>query len=159
MPSRRSFLKGISAAVLTTHQASRAVAQNTVPGSMPGSGSKGFMLMNRIGPSSAELYIANADGTGERRLLQDPVFEHNACFTADRKSVVFTSERNGPGQSDIFRARLDGTGIEPLVTGPSVDDAASLSPDGVHLAFVSTRNGSRANIWAPGLRRGQLRNL
>ena len=97
MPSRRSFLKGMSAAVLTTRQASRAVAQNTVPGSMPGSGSKGIMLMNRIGPSSAELYIANADGTGERQLLQDPVFEHNACVTPDGKSVVFTSERNGPG--------------------------------------------------------------
>jgi len=120
MPSRRSFLKGMSAAALTTHQASRAVAQNTVPGSMPDSGSKGIMLMNRIGPSSAELYIADADGTGERQLLQDPVFEHNACFTPDGKSVVFTSERNGPGQSDIFRARLDGTGTEPLVVRPWV---------------------------------------
>jgi len=159
MPSRRSFLKGMSAAALTTHQASRAVAQNTVPGSMPDSGSKGIMLMNRIGPSSAELYIADADGTGERQLLQDPVFEHNACFTPDGKSVVFTSERNGPGQSDIFRARLDGTGTEPLVTGPAVDDAAALSPDGARLAFVSTRNGYRANIWVLDLQRGQLRNL
>src|SRR6476620_7131718 len=105
MTSRRSFLQGISAAALTVHQVCEALAQEAVSGSTPGSGSKGFMLMNRIGPSSAELYIANADGTGERRLLQDPVFEHNACFTADRKSVVFTSERNGPGQSDIFRAR------------------------------------------------------
>src|SRR6478735_2684263 len=159
MPSRRSFLKGISAAVLTTNQASRAVAQNTVPGSMPGSGSKGIMLMNRIGPSSAELYIADADGTGERKLLQDPVFEHNACFSPDGKSVVFTSERNGPGQSDIFRAHLDGTGTEPLVTGPAVDDAAALSPDGARLAFVSTRNGYRANIWVLDPQRGQLRNL
>ena len=159
MPSRRSFLKGMSAAVLTAHQASRAVAQNTVSGSVPGSGSNGIMLMNRIGPSSAELYLANADGTGERKLLQDPVFEHNACFSPDGKSVVFTSERNGPGQSDIFRARLDGTGTEPLVTGPAVDDAAALSPDGARLAFVSTRNGYRANIWVLDLQRGQLRNL
>jgi Tol biopolymer transport system component len=159
MPSRRSFLKGMSAVVLTAHQASRAVAQNTVSGSVPGSGSNGIMLMNRIGPSSAELYIVNADGTGERKLLQDPVFEHNACFGPDGKSVVFTSERNGPGQSDIFRARLDGTGTEPLVTGPAVDDAAALSPDGARLAFVSTRNGYRANIWVLDLQRGQLRNL
>ena len=159
MPSRRSFVKGMSAAVLTARQASRAVAQNTVSGSVPGSGSNGIMLMNRIGPSSAELYLANADGTGERKLLQDPVFEHNACFGPDGKSVVFTSERNGPGQSDIFRARLDGTGTEPLVTGPAVDDAAALSPDGARLAFVSTRNGYRANIWVLDLQRGQLRNL
>ena len=66
MPSRRSFLKGMSAAVLTAHQASRAVAQNAAPVSKPGSGLNGIMLMNRIGPSSADLYIANADGSGER---------------------------------------------------------------------------------------------
>ena len=110
------------------------------------------MLMNRIGPSSAELYIANADGTGERKFLQNPVFEHNACFTPDGKSVLFTSERNGPGQSDVFQARLDGIGIEPLVTGPAVDDAAVLSPDGKRLAFVSTETAtgriSGCSIWS-----------
>ena len=115
--------------------------------------------MNRIGPSSSDLYIANADGTGERKLLQNSVFEYNASFAPDGKSVVFTSERNGDGQSDVFRARLDGTGIEPVVTGPAVDDAAVLSPDGTRLAFVSTRNGYRANIWVLDLKSGQLRNL
>ena len=115
--------------------------------------------MNRIGPSSSDLYIANADGTGERKLLQNSVFEYNASFAPDGKSVVFTSERNGDGQSDIFRARIDGTGIEPVVTHPAVDDAAVLSPDGTRLAFVSTRNGYRANIWVLDLKSGQLRNL
>jgi len=61
------------------------------------------MLMNRIGPSASELYIANADGTGERKFLQNSVFEHNASFAPDGKSVLFTSERNGAGQSDVFR--------------------------------------------------------
>ena len=115
--------------------------------------------MNRIGPSSSDLYIASADGTGERKLLQDPLFEYNASFASDGKGIVFTSERNGPGQSDIFRARLDGTGIEPLVTHPAVDDAAVLSPDGTRLALVSTRHGYRANIWLLELSTGQMRNL
>ncbi len=148
--NRREFLSAIPAAVLLAHPSSAALGQTA---------KKGVMLMNRIGPSSAELYIANADGTGERKFLQNPFFEYNACFSADGKSVLFTSERNGPGQSDIFRARLDGTGIEPVVTGPAVDDAAALSPDGTRLAFVSTRNGYRANIWVLDFERGQLRNL
>ena len=88
-----------------------------------------------------------------------PVFEYNASFSPDGKSVLFTSERNGAGQSDVFRARLDGTGIEPFVTHPAVDDAAVLSPDGTRLAFVSTRNGYRANIWVLDLSSGQMRNL
>jgi len=117
------------------------------------------MLMNRIGPSSSELYVANADGTGERKFLQNSMFEYNACFSPDGKSVVFTSERNGDGQSDIFRCRSDGTDVQPIVTGPSVDDACALSSDGTRLAFVSTRNGYRANIWVLDLRRGDMRNL
>ena len=31
----------------------------------------GVMLMNRIGPSASTLHIANADGSGERRLFAD----------------------------------------------------------------------------------------
>ena len=159
MINRRKFLVGISATSLAAHQTQRALAQGATPTTGVGVGKKGVMLMNRIGPSSSELYIANADGTSERKLLQNSVFEYNASFSADGKSVMFTSERNGPGQSDVFRARLDGTGVESLVTHPAVDDAAVLSPDGAHLAFVSTRNGYRANIWVLDLSSGQMRNL
>ena len=102
--------------------ASEAVAQ-TSKGSLK---KKGVLLMNRVGPSSAELYIADADGTNERKFLNDSRFEYNASFASDGRNVVFTSERNGQGNSDVFRARLDGTGVIPLVTSPSVDDAAVL---------------------------------
>ena len=116
------------------------------------------MLMNRIAPSSSDLYTANADGSSERKFLDTPAFDYNATFAADGQSIVFTSERNGDGNSDVFRCRVDGTGIQPLVTGPAVDDAAVLSPDG-RLAFVSTRNGYRANVWVMDLRSGAMRNL
>lgn len=156
MISRRNLLKGFSAIGVMTHQVSQAMAQGAIPGAA-GAGKKGVMLMNRIGPSSSDLYIANADGSGERKLLQNAVFEYNASFAPDGPSVVFTSERNGAGQSDIFRARIDGSGVEPLVTGPAVEDAAALSPDGTRLAFVSTRNGYRANIWVLDLKGSQAR--
>src|SRR6266567_1463697 len=123
-----------------------------------GGGRKGVMLMNRIAPSSSDLYIANVDGSDERKFLDTPAFDYNATFAADGQSVVFTSERNGDGNSDVFRCRVDGTGIQPLVTGPAVDDAAVLSADR-RLAFVSTRNGYRANVWVTDLRNGAMRNL
>jgi len=129
------------------------VAENTAAGG----GRKGVMLMNRIAPSSSDLYIANVDGSGERKFLDTPAFDYNATFAADGQSIVFTSERNGDGNSDVFRCRVDGRGIQPLVTGPAVDDAAVLSPDG-RLAFVSTRNGHRANVWVMDLS-GTMRNL
>lgn len=120
---------------------------------------KGVMLMNRIGPSASDLFVASADGSNERKLLEDPVFEYHASFAANGNSLVFTSERNGDGQSDVFQSRLDGTGIKPLVESISVDDAAALSPDGSKLAFVSTRDGYRANIWLLDLKSGNTRNL
>jgi Tol biopolymer transport system component len=158
MINRRSLLKGISALGMAAHHVSQAAARDA-SSSTKDAQKKGVMLMNRIGPSSSDLYIANADGTGERKFLQNAMFEYSASFAPDGKSVVFTSERNGAGQSDVFRARHDGTGIEPLVAGPAVEDAAVLSPDGTRLAFVSTRNGYRANIWLLDLKSGQLRNL
>jgi Tol biopolymer transport system component len=114
--------------------------------------------MNRIAPSTSDLYTANADGSSERKFLDTPAFDYNATFAADGQSIVFTSERNGDGNSDVFRCRVDGTGIQPLVTDPAVDDAAVLSSDG-KLAFVSTRDGYRANVWVMDLSSGAMRNL
>ena len=37
------------------------------------------MLMNRIGPSSAEMYIADADGAGSESSC-GTYLRHNACF-------------------------------------------------------------------------------
>ena len=148
--NRREFLSTIPAGVLLAAQPARPIAQST---------NRGVMLMNRIGPSISELYIADLDGTNERKFLAAPTFDYHPSYSPDGKWVVFTSERNGDGQSDIFRCRPDGTGIESLVDGSSVDDAGVLSPDGSRLAFVSTRDGYKANIWTLELATRRLRNL
>jgi Tol biopolymer transport system component len=159
MINRRNLLKGLSAAALTGHHARQAFAQGAVPGSLPATGKKGVMLMNRIGPSASELYIANSDGTGERKFLADSVFDYHASYSADGRSIVFTSERAGPGQADIYRAPLDGSAVEQLTDSEAVDDQAALSPDGTKIAFVSTREGYKANIWILDLKTRRLRNL
>src|SRR5260370_36359650 len=124
--NRRRFLMGIPMAILAFQLASGAPAEGR---------KKGVMLMNRIGRSASELYIANADGTDEHKLLQNSVFDYHASFSADGKWIVFTSERDGFGQANIYRAHSDGTGIERLIGDPAVDDAAALSPDGSRVAF------------------------
>jgi Tol biopolymer transport system component len=122
-------------------------------------GEKGVMLMNRIGPSASELYVARADGTGERKLFSQPGFDFHASFSADGQWIIFTSERNGLGQADIYRAHPDGTGVERLTDSPAVDDQGALSPDGTTLAFVSSRETRTANIWLLDLNSRALRNL
>ena len=69
---------------------------------------KGVLLMNRIGPSKVELFVANADGTDERKLFPSASLDYNASFSPDGRWIVFTSERSGLGQGDIYRVRPDG---------------------------------------------------
>jgi Tol biopolymer transport system component len=159
MISRRNLLKGFSAVALTAHQVSHAIGQDARPRSVLGPGKKGVMLMNRIGPSSSELYIANSDGASERKLLRESLFDYHASYSADGKWIVFTSERAGLGQADIYRARSEGAEIERLTDNEAVDDQAALSPDGTLVAFVSTRGTYKANIWILDLKTKQLRNL
>ena len=127
---------------------------------LPAPGKKGVMLMNRIGPSSSELYVANIDGSNERKLLgNNSRFDYHASFSPDGQWITFTSERNGDGNSDLYRCRADGSGLEKLVATPSVEDAGVLSPDASKVAWVSTANGYTTNVWVMDLTTGEQRNL
>src|SRR5215813_5958244 len=123
---------------------------------LPMSG-KHRILMNRIGPCAADLFIAKADGTSERKLLSTSEFDYNASFSPDGKWIVFTSERNG--SSDIYRVRVGGSGLERLTDDPAYDDQAALSPDGKQLAFVSSRGSGSNDIWVLDLTTRKSRNL
>ncbi|KAJ5711146.1 dipeptidyl peptidase IV/CD26 N-terminal domain-containing protein [Penicillium malachiteum] len=143
----------------------RSLPSSTVPASgtpNPSSGAadtKGIFLMNRIAPGTSKLYISNADGSNERELLSDPVFEYHASFSPDREWITFTSERNGDGNADIYRVRPNGSDLEPLVTTPYVEDSVIVSPNGRHAAYVSTTNNMKANIWIRDLITGDKWNV
>ena len=106
---------------------------------------KDTILVNRIGPSASELFVASGDGSGERKLFAETGFDYDASFSTDGKWIVFTSERKGA--ADIYRVRPDGTGLEQLTSNAGFNDAAARSPDGTELVFISTRNSGSANIW------------
>ena len=117
------------------------------------------MLMNRLGPSAMALYVANADGSGERPLLNSSGFDYNASFSPDGQWIVFTSERAGSGQADVYRVHPDGSALERLTDDTDLDDQAVISPDSRQVAFVSTRGSHTANIWTLDLTTHKLRNL
>lgn len=124
-------------------------------------GKKGVMLMNRIGPSTSTLYVANTDGTNERQLFNESTFDYHAAFSPDGEWITFTSERNGLGNSDLFRCRLDGSGVEQIVATSSFEDRLVVSPDGTQGAYISTANGYVANLWVMDMEAGaeSARNL
>ena len=109
-----------------------------------------------FGPVATALYVADADGSGERRLIEGSVLDMNPSFSPDGRTVIFTSRRNG--SADIFRVRIDGSGLERLTDDPAFDDQAVMSPNGRDIAFVSSRSG-QADVWVLDLASKGLRNL
>ena len=89
---------------------------------------KGALLLNRVGPVTSELYVANVDGSNEHKLLPTPGFDYHAAYSADGKWIVFTSERDGLGQSELYRVKTDGSGLLRLTHHIAIDDAARFSP-------------------------------
>jgi Tol biopolymer transport system component len=118
---------------------------------------KNTILVNRIGPSAGELFIANADGSGERKLNSGGSMDYDAMFSADGKWIVFTSERKG--SSNIYRIHPDGSGVEQLTDNDGFDDQASLSPDDNQLAFISSRGSGTNNVWILDIKTRKARNL
>lgn len=103
------------------------------------------ILLNRLGPTQATLYISNADGSGERVLEQSGSLDYDPSWSPKGDWIVFTSERLG--SADLYRIRTDGSDLERLTTDPAYDDQGAFSPDGKRIVFVSTRAAGRANLW------------
>ena len=110
------------------------------------------IVFSRVFPQPGQLglFIAAADGSGERPLITPADLDYDAAWAPDGTSIVFTSERNG--SADLYRVNADGTGVERLTDSSAYDDQAAWSPDGKRLVFVSTRAAGDADLWALDLR-------
>ena len=159
MISRRNLLKGFSAVALTAHQVSHAIGQDAMSRSVLDTAKKGVMLMNRIGPSASELYIANSDGTGERKLLSRVGIRLSRILFRGRQMDRLHFGAHRPWSSGYLSGSFGWYRVERLTDSEAVDDQAALSPDGTLVAFVSTRDTYKANIWILDLETRQLRNL
>jgi TolB protein len=115
------------------------------------------VVFNRYRVPEIALFLADADGRNERRVVPHGESEYSPSVSADGKWVVFTLEKGG--QSDIYRIHPDGTGMEQLTDSPAFDDQGTLSPDNANLAFVSTRGSGTADIWLLDIAHKKYTNL
>lgn len=111
-------------------------------------GTKIAFMSNREG-GFPEIYVMNANGTGEQPLTSNSVIDANPSWSPDGTRLAV--ERCCPkGTSEIFTIDL-ATGVETNLTNSTsfMDFDPSWSPDGTTIAFVSFQvDEGNIDIWS-----------
>jgi Tol biopolymer transport system component len=95
--------------------------------------------------SDSNIYLVNADGSGQFRLTVNPESDFDPTWSPDGQSIAYVSERNGI--LDIYRIKVDGSQEVRLTTTRTEEWFPAWSPDGERIAFVSNRDGGRHEIY------------
>jgi len=123
-------------------------------------GSRIAFVSNRNDPDPAscaqncfeQLYVINADGSGERKLVQTEMSAHHPDWHPDGDRITFDTESNLQG--NVYVVNADGTDMNLLI-----EDGfwADWSPDGRQIVFASRRDGNVALYLASADGSGQRR--
>ncbi len=121
----------IAVIVVSTHQQSSFY----IEAAFPGINGKIAFLSNRDG--NYEIYVMNADGSGQQRLTNDLEQDYAPSWSPDGSKIAFSRGLI----EDIHVMMADGTVIANLTNNPARDGAPSWSPDGTKIAFTTDRDG------------------
>jgi Tol biopolymer transport system component len=93
----------------------------------------------RHGPNE-EIYIMNADGSGQTRLTFNNFRDVCPSISPDGQKIVFSSDRDY--DYEIYVMNRDGSNQQRLTTSVGFDLHPDWSPDGSKIAFFSERDGN-----------------
>lgn len=73
-----------------------------------------------------EIYTMNANGTGEKRLTRNQVYDTEPAFSPGGTRIVFESDRDG--DFDLYVKNTDGSGLRRLTNAPGDDSSPDWQP-------------------------------
>jgi Tol biopolymer transport system component len=84
-----------------------------------------------------EIYIVNADGSGQKRLIKASYASHPA-WSPDGRRIAFQGRFSDDAQGGIYTVNVDGTDLQRLADQANWSESPAWSPDGKFVAFVSS---------------------
>jgi Tol biopolymer transport system component len=98
----------------------------------------GSVVFNRAGIRE-DIFLARTDGSGLRRLTDDPYRDRAPAWSPDGRRIAFYSDRGGSYQ--VWTIHPDGSGLQQVTAVGGSVNFPSWSPDGSRLATVNIRSG------------------
>lgn len=92
-----------------------------------------------------DIWIVNADGSGNRQLTFDQGTNFNPTVSPDNQSIVFTSSRTG--KAILWRMDIDGGNPTALTEPDALADYASFTPDGKWIIYRKSDSNNLSAIW------------
>ena len=98
----------------------------------------------------SEIYVSNADGSGESRLTNNASLDTEPAWSADGQRIAFVTDRDG--NREIYVMNANGSDPSNLTTSAVNEQQPAWSPQGDELAFASEGSIYVAPVDAPGRR-------
>jgi TolB protein len=105
---------------------------------------KELLKQNQIRPTTLEIWMMKADGSGKRQLTNLNAASFAPSFFPDGKRIIFATNlgsTGGMGNFELYAIDVDGTGLERITFSDGFDGFPMFSPDGKQLVWISHRNG------------------